>query len=382
MDDILKFVFDNYGKEIADFFDGEYNLTVSFFAESDEFVDSIKSEPTNVLKYNKFNSDFDYKVKFIQDYSLKEDRKHVISDINYCTINDMSFIKFVTPFTFDRAYDFLLGRTSEMELILKELKEREEKKNFKFNESIPIIGFDFEKIQKETIEFLENEEFRSYCRDKHIKLKRGIALQGQPGTGKTLTLQWLRNEATKKGIAYHQFKTVKEFLNDIDEYYEEGKKIFVFEDFDAAIMERTETHNSPSEILGIILNTLEGVEEINDVVSIFTTNNIDMFDSAFIRPGRIDKVFDYNLPTKENYLEFFKAYIPEENEYFTKMIEHLSLLNADISYATLKGICDDINIYKFSEENLTIKEIISIIKNKVSGANKAKEAGNSKDYML
>mgnify|MGYP000557270297 CR=1 FL=1 len=52
---------------------------------------------------------------------------------------------------------------------------------------------------------------------------------------------------------------------------------------------------------------LDILDEINNVVSIFTTNRIRIFDSAFIRPGRIDKVYTYNLPDKKhgkNFLMF------------------------------------------------------------------------------
>ena len=198
----------------------------------------------------------------------------------------------------------------------------------------------------------------------------------------TLTLQWLRNKAEKNNISYKQFKNIDEFMNDVDEYYSSQKKIFVFEDFDAALVERKDSNNTPNQVLSTVLNTLEGVEEINDVVSIFTTNHINVFDSAFLRPGRIDRVFEYKLPTTDNYLEFFKAYIPEEKEYFPEMIEHLNFLNSNISYAILKGICDDINIWKFSKKDLTIKEINDIIKNKVDGANKTNEVKKIDKYIL
>jgi SpoVK/Ycf46/Vps4 family AAA+-type ATPase len=373
--DILKWAMDNYQTQIYNYLDSD-NLTISFFSDCDELVDSIVQEEENVLRYGMFE------MKFIQDYSIKDKDSSPITDLNYCTVEGFKFIKIVTPFTMERAYDFIIGRSDQMEDILSILKDREIKKNFKYNSNFPIIGFDFQEIEDETIKFLMNDEFRVYCKEKHIKLKRGIILQGRPGTGKTLTLQYLRNQAEKNGISYRQFKDVKEFLEDVDDYYSNGKKIFVFEDFDAALMERKETGNTPNQILGKVLNTLEGVEEINDVVSIFTTNNIDVFDSAFIRPGRIDKVFTYNLPTKEEYLAFFQAYIPEEVKFFPGMVEHLNYLNTDISYAILKGICDDVNIFKFSREDLTIEVLSDIIKQKVVGANKNNTVKKSTDFTL
>jgi SpoVK/Ycf46/Vps4 family AAA+-type ATPase len=381
MNDILDFVIDTYGNKIKKYLEledgyGEHDITISFFADSEDLVDSIISEKENMLTYS------DFAVKIIQDYSINEKDGEPLSDLSYCKVNEYKFVKVVTPFTKERAYDFLIGKTEDMPKILRILKERETKKNFRYNDKAPVIGFDFKEIESETIKFLMNEDFREYCASKFIKLKRGIILEGKPGTGKTLTLQWLRNQAEKNKISYRQFKTVKEFMESIDEYYGEGKKIFVFEDFDAALMERKETGEAPNQILASVLNTLEGVEEINDVVSIFTTNNIDVFDKAFIRPGRIDRVFRYNLPSKEEFLSFFKAYIPEEKEYFDVMVEHLSFLSADVSYAILKGICDDINIFKFSGKSLTEKELFDIIKQKVTGANKDKTVTNTSKYVL
>jgi len=176
--DMLKWVMDTYEKEITKFFGNDKKLTISFFADSDELVDTIKKEERNILNYGPFE------VRFLQDYSIKEKGNGSISDLNYCTIDDYKFIKVVTPFTMERAYDFLIGRTEQMEDILSILKDREDKKNFKFNSDFPIIGFDFEEIENETIKFLMNEEFRDYCKIHHIKLKRGLIFEGRPGTGK------------------------------------------------------------------------------------------------------------------------------------------------------------------------------------------------------
>lgn len=371
---MLDFVFNTYKEEIKDFL-GTTDVSVSFFSGNEELVDKLEG-----LKEGKVNQN-GFKIKFLQDYSIKED-KQAVTDFSYCYLGDKRIIKVVVPFLFERSYDFLIGKSDEMQDILKELHKRQVSKNFKFNEEAPIIGFDFTEIEEESIKFLMNDEFRAYCKEHHIKLKRGIILQGKPGTGKTLTLQYLRRESEKQGIEYRQFKTIKDFTESINEYYEPGKKIFVFEDFDAALTERDDRDKTPSEILGVVLNILEGVEEVNDVVSIFTTNNIQVFDKAFIRPGRIDKVFDYDLPTEKEYLAFFEAYIREDKQFFPMMIEHLKFLSADVSYAMLKGICDDINIYKFSNVELEGSDILDIIKNKVEGASKGKKEKSTKDYIL
>lgn len=383
MEDMLYYVLDKYEKQINYWFGWtppgntyKKDLTISFFADSEELVDSINPEKQNLLKYGNYN------VKIIQDYSIKEKNGQPISDLSYCEVEGHKFIKVVTPFTMERAYDFIIGKSDDMLEILRVLKERESNKHFKYNATLPTIGIDYEPIEEETIKFLMNDEFRDYCTEHYIKLKRGIVLAGAPGTGKTRTLQYIRHQAEINKIKYRQFKSVKEFVESIDEYYEESKKIFVFEDFDAALLERDETGKTPSQILGLILNTLEGVEEINDVVSIFTTNHIDTFDKAFLRPGRIDKVFKYELPGHKEILAFFEAYIPKEKEFHLWMTEKVNHLSTNVSYAILKGICDNINIYKFSNVEINDEVINKIIKQTVTAANKEEDVKDAKEYIL
>lgn len=198
----------------------------------------------------------------------------------------------------------------------------------------------------------------------------------------TLTVQWIKSKALEHKIDFHSFKNADDFIKNQDEYFDDEKKVFVFEDFDTLLRERKDTNNSPNQVLGMILNTLEGVNEINNVVSIFTTNEVKLFDSAFIRPGRIDKVYSYRLPEQKVYKDFFKAYIPEEQDFHEHIEEMLSVSNASISYAVLKGICDDINIFKFSESKLTKDNLDNIIKEKLSSANKQSSPKKNSDYIL
>lgn len=373
--DELNFVLSVYKEEILKVLDTT-DLAVSFFASNEDYIDSYISLKRN-LDYLPFN------VTVYNDYSIGA--KNKITDIGVATLKgndkEYTFIKIVTPFTRERTYDFIITKLEEMSDILELLEEKRKGDNFKYN-NFPIVGLDFTDIQKNTIDFLLNDEFRNYCISKHIKLKRGIVLEGRPGTGKTLTIQWIKNKALEHKIEFHSFKNADDFIKNQDEYYDNDKKIFVFEDFDTLLRERKDTNSSPNQILGMILNTLEGVNEINNVVSIFTTNEVKLFDSAFIRPGRIDKVYSYGLPDPKVYNEFFNAYIPEEKDYHNHMSELLSVSNADISFAILKGICDDINIFKFSDDKLTKEKIDSIIKEKVSGANKQEAPKKSSDFIL
>lgn len=375
--DELNFILKAYEDDIKKYIGN--SVGIAFFASSEEFLDTYKSIPDRL----NYQNDFD--VTIFNDYSIGEEK--LITDFGVGTIKDpeddkiYTIIKIVSPFTRSRTYDFVIGNREDMPKILSILDNKRKHESFEFNE-FPIIGLDFTDIQKQSIDFLMNDEFRKYCKSKHIKLKRGIVLEGRPGTGKTLTIQWIKNMALKNNIEFHSFKNVDDFIKNQDEYYDDDKKIFVFEDFDTLLRERKDTDYGPNQVLGMILNTLEGVNEINNVVSIFTTNEIKVFDSAFIRPGRIDKVYSYGLPNSEVYREFLEAYIPEEKQFHDHIDDFLKMSSTDISFAILKGICDDINIYKFHDSVLTKEVVDVIIKEKLTAANKKVEVKDNKDYIL
>lgn len=372
--DELNFVLFHYG-DIMDILFGKAELGISFFADSEKFVDEIRPAKKSYLEYGS------RKVTIYQDFSLKKEEK-TLTDCNICKINDKRFLKIITPFTRERSYDFIIAVKDDMEVILAELKSRAERINFTAFD-YPVIGIDLENLKKETIDFLLNEDFRKFCTAKKIQLKRGIILEGKCGTGKTISLKWLKEQALKHDMTFYSFKNPEAFLLSEKSFYNEKiKKIFVFEDFDTFLLER-DKEKPHNVVLSNILNTLEGVDEIKNVVTVFTTNQLNYFDQAFLRPGRIDRVITYNLPTKEQCVEFFEAYIPELNSFFHEMVIYLSQQACDISYAVLKGICDDINITIYdSKEDIQISQILKIIDRKLLSASPERRVKTKADLTM
>lgn len=390
MKDELQFILENYRANIEHWLDikfaweGHNKISASFFADSEEYADELTRVQTPTLHYKVEKSpmaEYDVPVLFYQDYSIGE---KTLTDLSYCRIGKYKFLKIITPFTRDRSYDIIIAKYDEMESILKELTAKQEASNFKVDD-YPVVGIDFGMLKANTVDFLLNGEFREFCKKHRIPLKRGVVLEGKPGTGKTMSLRWLKNQALKNDIHFHSFTSVKEFLDDRDEYFENNKKIFVFEDFDTALLDREKTGNTPNDVLGQVLNTLEGINQIQDTVSVFTTNKIGVFDSAFIRPGRIDKVITYSLPNRDNIIDFIDIYLADlDLESKNLLVGKLVDKNIDISYAVLKGICDDINIFVFNKgfEELNGDVIANIAKEKVEGANRQTKVSDSSDMIL
>jgi hypothetical protein len=363
--DEIDFIFKTYGKVLQKEL-GTKDITLFFYPNIEKYVDKVKKVETGG-KYSKYSG---FKMTFLQDFSFDEKQK--LSDINILEIEGIKFFKIVTPFLRANSYDFCVAKRGQAEAIIDLVNRNKELVN-KPNLNMPIIGIDTAMIQKEVIDFLMNEEFRNFCKTRGIKLKRGLCFESPPGNGKSSIIKILKAKAEEHGIDFHYFKNPKEFQDSMGEFYSANKKIFVFEDFDAILRERDDTGNSANTMLSTVLNLLDGVEEITNVVTIFTTNKIDLFDTAFLRPGRIDKIFKFAPPSKENVIEFLNAYIPEAKDLHEELIAEIVKKKDKISYAILKGICDDINIDLFNKVPLNKERVFELINTKFKSANKNKD---------
>lgn len=335
--------------EILNQFDGEIkkylsinNITTCFFPGVERFCDEFTpiKKTTNVLGYS---------VSIVHDFGIEDGR--FIREINLCVVNRIKFLKVVTSFFEERSYDFLIVPTEEYENLMKILLVRRKEENERIID-FPIIGINLEDLKKETIDFLINDKFRDFCRSKNIKLKRGIVFEGPPGCGKSCSLAWLKNRALEHDIRFQSFTNPQDFMDQRGSIQDNTeKRIIVFEDFDAFLRERKETNNSPNQILSEILNLIDGIYDIKDIVYIFTTNYVNSFDSAFLRPGRVDKIFNFSLPSEPEIRAFFSAYIPEIKDQHDFLVKSLLKYKANPSYAVLKLICDSINIYFFNKNS-------------------------------
>ena len=166
----------------------------------------------------------------------------------------------------------------------------------------------------------------------------GILLYGPPGTGKSTLIRAIiseYSESIEKQVNIQYLRSIRE-INEvrIEEYeLELSPKIIIVEDIDASVLKRRTDENEKQLVveaggempyrrfdekvsLSEILNTMDGVSNLENVIYIFTTNHIEHLDPALIRPGRIDKLIKVDLPGRDEYDQFmyyhFKKHIPED----------------------------------------------------------------------
>ena len=90
--------------------------------------------------------------------------------------------------------------------------------------------------------------------------------------------------------------------------------------------------------LECVLNTLDGIAELQDAIIIFTTNHLENIDPAFYRSGRVDYLLNMKLASKLVIKEMVQTYFQitdadKYNEEFEKMIDYR------ISTADVQSLC-------------------------------------------
>ena len=168
----------------------------------------------------------------------------------------------------------------------------------------------FKGILDSTVGFLDKEKA---IQKWGVTMNRGIVLDGPPGNGKTMLCRYIHKECTNNNIDAGIVTA-----SEIDKAYADNKlsslfsnyTVTFFDDIDIAYFNRK---NDNGKMACAMLTAMDGMIKTNGlVVRIFTTNEaVDSFDSAFIRPGRIDQFITVPKPTSKLLRESVNRW-PEE----------------------------------------------------------------------
>jgi cell division protease FtsH len=144
-----------------------------------------------------------------------------------------------------------------------------------------------ETIQRQTADFLKN---RATLRKLGIKPRRGLMLEGEPGTGKTLLCKILADQldASFMWITPRHVRSVDLFARHLDVARFIAPTVIFLEDIDLYAEER---EAGKSVILGELMGQLDGVTENEDIITIASTNRLHVVEKALRnRPGRFDRI--------------------------------------------------------------------------------------------
>jgi transitional endoplasmic reticulum ATPase len=140
-----------------------------------------------------------------------------------------------------------------------------------------------------------------------LNAAKGVMLYGPPGTGKTLLAKAVANEAQSNFISVKGPELLNKFVGEsekgVREVFSKAREnaptVVFFDEIDSIASERGggQTDSGVGErVVSQLLTELDGIEEMEDVVVVATTNRPDLIDSALLRPGRLDRHVHVPVP--------------------------------------------------------------------------------------
>jgi transitional endoplasmic reticulum ATPase len=154
------------------------------------------------------------------------------------------------------------------------------------------------------------QEYPDEFENMGIEAPKGILLYGLPGTGKTLLAKAVANESDSNFISVKGPELLSKYVGEsesaVREVFKKARQVapcVLFIDEIDSIAPRRGSRSSDSgvgdRVVNQLLTELDGIESLEGVTVIAATNRPDMIDPAIMRPGRIDRNVEVEVPDQE-----------------------------------------------------------------------------------
>lgn len=195
-----------------------------------------------------------------------------------------------------------------------------------------------------------------------IPIKRGVLLAGQYGVGKTMLANAIAHTCLKNGWTFILCSDARDYPYALAMAKRHQPAVVFCEDIDRLVKGQSDQERNAE--IDMVLNTIDGVEyKRAQIVSIFTTNDVDAIHPAFLRPGRIDTHVNITLPdagAAERLAERFgDKYLDPKAD-----LEQVGEVLAGQTPAQIKEVIERAKLYslsrngKLEENSITSEDII------------------------
>jgi transitional endoplasmic reticulum ATPase len=144
----------------------------------------------------------------------------------------------------------------------------------------------------------------------NMNAAKGVMMYGPPGTGKTLLAKAVANEAQSNFISIKGPELLNKYVGEsekgVREVFSKAREnaptVIFFDEIDAIAGERGRNMGDSGvgeRVVSQLLTELDGLEELEDVVVIATSNRPDLIDDALLRPGRLDRHVHVPVPDED-----------------------------------------------------------------------------------
>ena len=105
-----------------------------------------------------------------------------------------------------------------------------------------------------------------------------------------------------------------------------------------------------------IVNQLDGFDSRGNIKVLMATNRPDTLDPALLRPGRLDRKIEFNLPDLEGRVQIFK--INAKTMAFDKDIRYelIARLCPNCTGADIKSVCTEAGMFAIRARRKSVSE--------------------------
>ncbi|MFB6102513.1 MAG: CDC48 family AAA ATPase [Haloplanus sp.] len=179
---------------------------------------------------------------------------------------------------------------------------------------------------------------------------KGVLMYGPPGTGKTLLAKAVANEAESNFISVKGPELLDKYVGEsekgVREIFSKAREnaptVIFFDEIDAIATERgrnTGDSGVSERVVSQLLTELDGLETLEDVVVIATSNRPDLIDSALLRPGRLDRHVHVPVPDEEARRAIFEVHTRDKPLADDVDLDRLARRTENYVGADIEAVC-------------------------------------------
>ncbi|MDK8503298.1 ATP-binding protein [Aerococcus sp. UMB1112A] len=201
-----------------------------------------------------------------------------------------------------------------------------------------------------------------------LKNRSKLLLEGEPGTGKTMTASVIGHELQLPLYTVQIHSLISKYmgetsvkLKEIFEQIQENRGVYFFDEFDAIGSDRR-YDNDVGEMRRILNSFLQYIEtDDSSSIIICATNNPSMLDKALFR--RFDDVFEYRFPDEIQIIKLLKLNLQDIS--FNQISINKEIVDSakGLSHSEIVTACNETKKYSLlSEDNVDNKILLQFLK--------------------
>ena len=220
----------------------------------------------------------------------------------------------------------------------------------------------YEKLMRILIEYKNRNKLMTYG----LSNRRKLLIEGEPGTGKTMTASVIASELGLPLYVVQVDKLVTKFMGEtsvrlrqIFESMNETAGVYLFDEFDAIGADRS-LDNEVGEMRRILNSFLQFIEQdSSDSIIVAATNNHKMLDQALFR--RFDDAIHYSLPDEDEIRKLFELKIAPYDNSFKVSTATIELAKG-LSHAEIVRVSDDaIKMAVLEDKTISESELLALL---------------------